>query len=96
MRYYSIDYGDSAGNTIAITGNASDGVNAFIVLTPGSGYNQTPIITLSGGGGTGASAGAVTRTLGRISKLNIINAGSGYYTFTFISFHPSTSSSPSP
>jgi hypothetical protein len=89
LRYYAIAHGDSAGNTIVITGNASsDGVNSFIVLTPGSGYGKTPIITLSGGGGTGASAGAVTRTVGRISRLTVVNAGSGYYVPPSITIAP--------
>ena len=88
LRYYCMDDGDDEGNTIAITGSFSPGVNSFIVQTPGTGYAATPTITLSGGGGTGASAGAVTRTLGRISKLTIVNAGSGYYTPPLITIAP--------
>jgi hypothetical protein len=88
LRYYCMTHGEDEGNTIEITGSFSPGANSFIVQTSGTGYNATPTITLSGGGGTGASAGAVTRTLGRISRLTVVNAGSGYYVPPSITIAP--------
>lgn len=47
------------------------------VTSGGSGYTTAPIITISGGGGSGARAEAVVEG-GEIVSVNLLDAGSGY------------------
>jgi hypothetical protein len=47
------------------------------IFSGGSGYLGTPVITITGGGGTGATAQAFV-TNGRVTKIKLINQGSGY------------------
>jgi autotransporter-associated beta strand protein len=54
-----------------ITANA---VTSFTITNPGSGYTSLPTITLSGGNGTGATAGTLTYLVRGIS----LTGGSGY------------------
>jgi hypothetical protein len=55
--------------------------NGFVVGVvledPGNGYQTAPVVTLVGGGGSGAQVTA-TVVSGKISQLTINNAGSGY------------------
>ena len=44
----------------------------------GTGFLEIPVITISGGGGTGAKAQAYIGTGGKITWIKIVNAGSGY------------------
>jgi len=50
----------------------------IVVLNGGSGYTEPPILTVSGGGGTGAFATAVLSG-GRISRVVVDSPGSGYF-----------------
>lgn len=52
-------------------------ITRFELTSGGSGYSTVPAVYLSGGGGTGASAVAVTDSNG-IASTNIISGGSGY------------------
>ncbi len=56
-------------------------INGFVVGTTitdgGSGYTAAPIITISGGGGTGARAVATVEG-GAVTGITILNPGSGY------------------
>lgn len=61
----------------AVSSISNGGVNVINVTTTGSGYNAAPIITLTGGGGSGASATAVWST-GVIESITVVNPGSGY------------------
>jgi hypothetical protein len=47
------------------------------IASAGSGYLGTPVITITGGGGTGATAEAFVSN-GRITHIKLINQGSGY------------------
>ena len=47
------------------------------IFDGGSGYLGIPVITITGGGGTGATAQAFV-TNGRVTKIKLINQGSGY------------------
>jgi len=51
-----------------------------IITFAGSGYGANATITLSGGGGTSGAANAQANATGRISAINISNAGSSYET----------------
>lgn len=61
----------------AVASISNGGVNVINVTTTGSGYNAAPIITFTGGGGSGASATAVWST-GVIESITVVNPGSGY------------------
>jgi hypothetical protein len=67
---------------VVATGSAtviSGSVTAITVTNGGTNYNSNPIITISGGGGTGATAVAtVTGTGGVITVMTILTSGSGY------------------
>jgi len=72
---------DDGGNAITIaqpllapTGN---GVSSIPVATGGAGYLDTPIVTLTGGGGVGATAVAVIAG-GAVTNITILSPGTGY------------------
>jgi hypothetical protein len=52
-------------------------VESFNLTSGGSGYVNPPVVTISGGGGSGASAQA-TISGGAVNSLSIISPGSGY------------------
>jgi hypothetical protein len=52
-------------------------VEKLTVLNPGSGYTSAPTVSITGGGGSGAVATAVT-TAGSVVGFVIVNSGSGY------------------
>lgn len=54
-------------------------VSGITIVNPGSGYTSIPTITISGGGGTGATATASIFN-GQIQAVNITNSGEGYTT----------------
>ena len=54
-------------------------IKEILISNRGSGYVQAPVITLQGGGGTGARATAYLSS-GRISNIEVTNPGSGYLT----------------
>ncbi len=54
-----------------------DGVTAPTVSNGGAGYVDAPLVDISGGGGTGATAIA-TVTNGQVTGITITNPGSGY------------------
>lgn len=54
-------------------------VAAITVVSQGSGYTSVPEVTISGGGGTGATATA-TLTGTSVTGLTLTNSGSGYLT----------------
>jgi autotransporter-associated beta strand protein len=72
---------DDGGNAITIaqpllapTGN---GVSTIPVATGGAGYLDTPIVTITGGGGTGAAAVANVSG-GAVTGITVVNPGTGY------------------
>lgn len=61
----------------------SGGVTAITMTDQGSGYTVAPTVTLTGGGGTGATAEAVLGTganAGKIVSIRVLKSGSGYTT----------------
>jgi len=50
---------------------------AVVLTSGGYGYTNPPVVTLVGGGGSGATATAVLQN-GEVVAVNVINAGSGY------------------
>lgn len=54
-------------------------VGSIEVGTKGSGYSSAPTVTITGGGGSGATAKAVVSN-GEITSVNVITSGSGYTT----------------
>ncbi len=69
-------YGQPAGNTVAVV----DGLQ--LAATGNTGYDKTVRVipvTLSGGGGTGATANAtVSNTTGKITSVNLLSPGGVY------------------
>jgi hypothetical protein len=52
-------------------------IGSITVFNPGSGYTQIPTVTITGGGGTGATAVAKISN-GIVQSITVTNAGSGY------------------
>jgi hypothetical protein len=53
------------------------GIESISVLNPGFSYKYTPTVTISGDG-TGATAVATINTNGSITKIDVVNKGTGY------------------
>ena len=58
--------------------NAGYELTAAHINDAGTGYYTAPVITISGGGGSGAELKAYIGTSGKVNKVEIVNAGSGY------------------
>jgi hypothetical protein len=69
---------DPACNRYTVT-CANVGIASFTVLSGGSGYDpfNPPVVTISGGGGSGA-AGVAVVTGDAVTSITLTNAGSGY------------------
>ena len=67
------------------TVNTSGGKVTSIGYTSGAGYRSTPVVTISGGGGSGAKASPVMQG-GKVVGVNITNAGSGYTSTPTVTF----------
>jgi hypothetical protein len=96
------DYGDSYGTPPNVTVGSPTGsvAGSGAVLTPaftaqidavavnfgGSGYTSVPTISVSGGGGTGASLAVGFILDGRIQSVRVLSRGSGYTSAPTISF----------
>ena len=65
-------------------GGVTQKVQGITVTNAGTGYTSTPIVTITGGGGTGAAATAIVGTGGAYAQtvigINVTNKGSGYTT----------------
>jgi autotransporter-associated beta strand protein len=72
---------DDGGNAITIAQPlltpAGNGVSSIPVATGGAGYLDTPIVTISGGGGAGATAVAKVSG-GAVTGITITSPGTGY------------------
>jgi hypothetical protein len=75
--------------------NFGYGVKEIKIADPGSGYTFPPIITISGGGGTGATARAFIGG-GKITKIEVTNEGSGYISQPSITIEGSQTDSGTP
>ena len=57
----------------------SSGIGSIAVSTVGAGYIAPPFVTITGGGGSGATALAhINRETGQLTHIEITNPGSGY------------------
>jgi hypothetical protein len=70
------NFKDTYTNALVLSAGTST-VAGFNVTVPGSGYTVSPVITISGGGGSGASGSALI-TAGQVVALNLEASGSGY------------------
>ncbi len=69
---------NSARPAVAVAANPSGGFVTIInVLDGGSGYTTSPVVTISGGGGSGATATANVSG-GVVTSITVTNPGSGY------------------
>jgi hypothetical protein len=64
---------------------AASGVSAVTVTNGGGGFTSAPTVSISGGGGSGAT-GVATLSGGRIVAVTITNAGTGYTSAPTVSF----------
>jgi FtsP/CotA-like multicopper oxidase with cupredoxin domain len=73
-----------------VTFVAGGSLTALSITNGGSGYSAAtpPVVTLTGGGGTGATAAATVNAAGVVSGLTITSAGSGYSTSPTVSIAP--------
>ena len=55
-------------------------IASIIISNPGQGYTSAPVVTISGGGGTGARATSTISddSVGTITAITLISSGSGY------------------
>ena len=79
------DHDGQPGGTISgfiVPQQITGAVNKITIDNAGSGYSSAPIVTITGGGGTGASAMAIVPTSGAgahtVSQIIITNGGTGY------------------
>jgi hypothetical protein len=59
--------------------NYAKSVDSIIVADGGVNYREAPVVTISGGGGTGATATAKVAN-GKLQSITVTNGGSGYVT----------------
>ena len=84
---YRSPSGEQAGDTVRLNqakysnwkNNYTYTIGSIVVDKPGTGFITAPAITISGGGGTGATATAeVDYETGELSSITVTNPGSGY------------------
>ncbi len=72
---------DDGGNAITIAqpliAPAGSGVSSIPVATSGAGYLDTPVVTITGGGGVGATAVA-NISAGSVTSITVTSPGTGY------------------
>jgi hypothetical protein len=71
---------DTGSGATATATLESGGVVSITVTSGGTGYKATPTVTLNGGGGTGATAGAVTVGASTVTGITVVQTGTGYST----------------
>lgn len=59
-------------------GVGANTIAEYAIVSPGSGYPANAAVTITGGGGTGATANALANSTGRISKVFSNQVGSGF------------------
>ena len=84
----TIDTADrNATPATALVGASGMGVDAITLDAPGTGYLAPPLVTLSGGGGTGAFAFAeIDPDAGTVTAVRILNPGAGYTSRPSVTF----------
>jgi parallel beta-helix repeat protein len=66
--------------------NPTFAIGSVVVTDGGHGFNSAPTVTITGGGGTGATAVAII-TDGQVTGVTITNPGTGYTSPPAITFH---------
>jgi hypothetical protein len=81
--------GTTASATAVIT---TSSISYFNITSSGAGYAAAPKVTISGGGGNGATASASIDASGRVTSVNVVAQGTGYASASGItvSFTPSS------
>ena len=69
---------DITVNTALQSPAGSSGLSSVSVTTGGSGYRAAPIVYISGGGGSGATAVAQINSSGAVTGITVTNPGTGY------------------
>jgi hypothetical protein len=69
---------DGQAFATAIVSPTTGAIRSIEVTNGGSGYTVAPIVEITGGGGSGATATATLGLNGTVSSITIVNAGSGY------------------
>ena len=62
----------------AVAVRTFDQISSIILYDNGAKYTSAPTVTISGGGGTGATAVATVNSLGQVSGVTVTATGSGY------------------
>ncbi len=90
----TITGGSVANGTLTITGTGFDnnGFVSSLQVTTSAKYTTPPKITLTGGGGTGATAVAVLDKNGNLTGLSITNGGTGYTSAPTVMFSSGSAS----
>jgi hypothetical protein len=81
------------GNTIPVTASATTtrsgtSLGSVAVTNAGAGYTSQPRVTISGGGGSGASAYALVSAQGTITGIQVVTAGTGYTSDPTVAIDP--------
>ncbi len=88
---------DDGGNAITVAqpllAPTGSGVSNIPVATGGAGYLDTPIVTITGGGGVGATAVA-TIAGGAVTNITILSPGTGYTSAPTVTLFGGGDSSP--
>jgi hypothetical protein len=66
------------GISVTEAGIGANTIAEFSIVSPGSGYPANAAVTITGGGGTGATANAQANSTGRITKVFANQVGSGF------------------
>ena len=76
----------------------SASVDKIYLTYQGANYINTPTVTISGGGGSGATAKAILNSDGTINNITVTSAGSGYTSVPTVTIEdpPNTVASPTP
>lgn len=78
FKFALVDGGTENVETAQATATISGGFVTVLTITdPGNGYLDRPAVTISGGGGSGATAEAVIEN-GQVTSVDIVDPGSGY------------------
>jgi hypothetical protein len=75
----TLDQVGSGLTAVVLYNTISNVVNGIEITSAGTGYESAPRATISGGGGTGATASCVLTT-SQVSRFVVTNGGSGYTT----------------
>src|ERR1700676_642503 len=74
------------GVTWPVIGVLDSSANSIVLSNVGSGYTSAPTVTLTGGGGSGATAVAAISPTGGVTSVTLTSAGSGYTAAPTVAF----------